>query len=629
MKKPIVLVIMDGVGRGDGGPGDAVKQANTPTLDKLMATCPMTWLKAHGTAVGLPTDDDMGNSEVGHNALGCGQIYSQGAKLVQESIETGSLYQSKTWVDLTDNCLQNGKALHFIGLLSDGNVHSNISHLIAMLKKARKMGLKKVYCHILLDGRDVPATSALEYVQQLEDVLAGLNDGTHTYKIASGGGRMVITMDRYEANWPMVEKGWRTHVQAEGRQFASAREAIETYRAENPGMIDQDLLPFVVAENGQPVGKIANGDSVILFNFRGDRAQEISLAFDRRDFDKFDRGDYTGVKFAGMLEYDGDLKIPMHYLVEPPVIRNTLTEVLCKAGVHEYAVSETQKYGHVTYFWNGNRSGKVDESLEDYAEVPSDVIPFEQAPAMKSVEITDLLVEAMASHKYQFLRCNYPNGDMVGHTGVLSAVITAMEAVDAGLARVKEAADKGMSVVYEGTFTNDTATDFSVQLSGAQSAGADLVFMPIYYQPASVIFAQAKAMGYAPTFFGVDGMDGILDMPGFDTTLAEGLVLMTPFCATVESSKSFVDAYVAAYGTTPNQFAADAYDGVYIVKAALEQAGCTADMSNEEICDALVSAIPSLKFTGLTGTDMSWNAEGQVSKAPTAYVVKDGQYVEG
>lgn len=194
---------------------------------------------------------------------------------------------------------------------------------------------------------------------------------------------------------------------------------------------------------------------------------------------------------------------------------------------------------------------------------------------------------------------------------------------------VKEAGDKGLSIVYQGTFTLDTSSNFSVQLAAAQTAGADLVFLPIYYQPASVIFAQAKAMGYAPTFFGVDGMDGILDMPGFDTTLAEGLVLMTPFCATVESSKSFVDAYTAAYGTTPNQFAADAYDGVYIVKAALEQAGCTADMSNEEICDALVSAITSLKFTGLTGTDMSWNAEGQVSKAPTAYVVKDGQYVEG
>ena len=442
MKKPIVLVIMDGVGRGDGGPGDAVKQANTPTLDKLMATCPMTWLKAHGTAVGLPTDDDMGNSEVGHNALGCGQIYSQGAKLVQESIESGSLYQSKTWVDLTDNCLQNDKALHFIGLLSDGNVHSNISHLIAMLKKAREMGLKKVYCHILLDGRDVPATSALDYVDQLETVLAELSDAEHEYKIASGGGRMVITMDRYEANWPMVEKGWRTHVQGEGRQFASAKEAIETYRTENPGMIDQDLLPFVVAKDGKPVAKIANGDSVILFNFRGDRAQEISLAFDRKDFDKFDRGDYTGVHYAGMLEYDGDLKIPQHYLVQPPVIQNTLTELLCAHGIREYAVSETQKYGHVTYFWNGNRSGKVCPELETYEEIPSDVIPFDQEPEMKSREITDHMIAAMESGKYDFLRCNYPNGDMVGHTGVLSAVITAMEAVDASVARILEAAER-------------------------------------------------------------------------------------------------------------------------------------------------------------------------------------------
>ena len=193
-----------------------------------------------------------------------------------------------------------------------------------------------------------------------------------------------------------------------------------------------------------------------------------------------------------------------------------------------------------------------------------------------------------------------------------------------------EAADKNaFEIVYEGAFTADTASDFSVQLTGAQTAGADLVFLPIYYQPASVIFSQAKAMGYAPTFFGVDGMDGILTMPGFDPALAEGLMLMTPFSATVESNKSFVDAYTEAYGTEPNQFAADAYDGVYIIKAALEAAGCTADMSNEEICDALVSAMATLKFTGLTGTDMTWNDQGQVSKAPTAYVVKDGQYVKG
>ncbi|HIS59143.1 MAG TPA: 2,3-bisphosphoglycerate-independent phosphoglycerate mutase [Candidatus Faecousia faecipullorum] len=440
MEKPIVLVIMDGVGKGDGGSGDAVAVASTPTLDKLLATCPHTYLKAHGTAVGLPSDDDMGNSEVGHNALGCGQVYSQGAKLVGESIENGTLYGSDTWKDLVANALS-GKAMHFLGLLSDGNVHSNINHLIALLRQAKKEGVKKAYCHILLDGRDVPATSALDYVDQLETVLAELSQDGCDYAIASGGGRMKITMDRYEANWAMVEAGWRTHVQGQGRMFASAREAIETYRAET-GCIDQDLPAFVVARNGEPVAKIANGDSVILYNFRGDRAQEISLAFDRKDFDKFDRPGYTGVKFAGMLQYDGDLNIPEHYLVQPPVITNTLTEVLCAAGIHEYALSETQKYGHVTYFWNGNRSGKVDESLEVYEEVPSDVIPFEQAPAMKSKEITEKMVENMASGKFQFLRCNYPNGDMVGHTGVMDAVVYAMECVDKGLAAILEAADK-------------------------------------------------------------------------------------------------------------------------------------------------------------------------------------------
>ena len=439
--KPIVLVIMDGVGKGDGGAGDAVALAKTPTLDHLLATCPHTYLKAHGTAVGLPSDDDMGNSEVGHNALGCGQIYSQGAKLVQESIDNGTMFASATWLDLISNAKEEGKAMHFLGLLSDGNVHSNISHLIALLRKAHESGVKRAYCHILLDGRDVPATSALEYVEQLETVLAELNTEGCDYAIASGGGRMQITMDRYEANWPMVEAGWRTHVEGKGRQFASAKEAIETYRAET-GVIDQDLPAFVVARDGEPVAKIANGDSVILFNFRGDRAQEISLAFDRKDFDKFDRGDYTGVKFAGMLQYDGDLKIPVNYLVQPPVIKNTLTEVLCKAGIHEYAISETQKYGHVTYFWNGNRSGKVDESLEVYEEVPSDVIPFDQAPAMKSKEITEKMVEAMASKKFEFIRCNYPNGDMVGHTGVLDAVVYSMECVDQSVKAIIEAADK-------------------------------------------------------------------------------------------------------------------------------------------------------------------------------------------
>lgn len=442
MAEKVVLVVMDGVGFSKTGLGDAVSLANTPTLDKLLKECPNTRLKAHGTAVGLPSDDDMGNSEVGHNALGCGQIYSQGAKLVNESIESGKIYSSDAWGELVNNCKAKNSTLHFIGLLSDGNVHSNISHLIAMLKEAKKEGIKNARVHILLDGRDVPATSALTYVDELENTLSQLNDDTFCGKIASGGGRMKITMDRYQADWNMVKLGWETHVLGLGRQFDSAKEAVETYRAEESGVIDQDLPPFVIAENGEPVGKIVDGDSVVLFNFRGDRALELSMAFDYDDFTFFDRGKKPDVVYAGMLQYDGDLKIPERYLVNPPEIKNTLTELLVKEGMNEYAVSETQKYGHVTYFWNGNRSEKFSEELETYYEIPSDRVSFDERPWMKSAEVSDAVIDAMKSGKYDFIRCNYPNGDMVGHTGSLDATRVAVEAVDLGLARVLKAADE-------------------------------------------------------------------------------------------------------------------------------------------------------------------------------------------
>ena len=442
MNKPVVLVVMDGVGETPVELGNMVLRANTPTLDWFKENCPWQCIKAHGGAVGLPSDDDMGNSEVGHNALGCGRIYSQGAKLVNESIESGAIYESDTWKDLVGSVVEKGTALHFIGLLSDGNVHSNISHLFAMLKEAKKEGVKKARVHILLDGRDVPATSAPEYIQKLEDVLAELNDENFDGRIASGGGRMCITMDRYQANWPMVEAGWNVHVHGEGRQFASAMEAVETLRNET-GAIDQDLPAFVITEDGKPVGAMQDGDGVILYNFRGDRALEISMAFDGdASFDKFDRGVIPAVKYAGMLEYDGDLHIPHHYLVNPPQIRDTLTELLVAHGVKEYAVSETQKYGHVTYFWNGNRSGKVSEELEDYCEIPSDVRSFDECPWMKATEIADKVIEAIKSHEYGFIRCNFPNGDMVGHTGSLDATEIAVESVDLQLARIKKVIDE-------------------------------------------------------------------------------------------------------------------------------------------------------------------------------------------
>ena len=440
MKKPILLVIMDGVGYSKTGIGDAVTMAYTPTLDHLLANYPTVRLKAHGPAVGLPSDDDMGNSEVGHNALGCGQIYSQGAKLVNESIESGKIYNSDAWKEVASNAKANNSTLHFIGLLSDGNVHSNISHLIAMIKQAKVEGVSKVRAHVLLDGRDVPATSALLYVEQLEEVMASLNDETFDARIASGGGRMKITMDRYQANWKMVEEGWKTHVLGLGRGFATTKDAIETYRNENPGLIDQDLPAFVIVENGNPVGTIEDNDSVILFNFRGDRAIEISMAFDQESFSEFDRVRVPSVCYAGLLQYDGDLKLPRRFLVNPPEIKDTLTELLVSANINEFAISETQKYGHVTYFWNGNRSGKVSETLETYKEIPSDNISFDLKPWMKSAEITEEVIKAMETKEYEFIRVNYPNGDMVGHTGNLAATICSMEALDLGLTRLYKAA---------------------------------------------------------------------------------------------------------------------------------------------------------------------------------------------
>ena len=441
VKGPVLTVVMDGVGIAPEGAGNAVKSAYTPTLDMLMEKYPWVKLKAHGTAVGLPGDDDMGNSEVGHNALGSGQVFAQGAKLVSQSIENGKMFASETWRTIVSNVKTSGGVLHFIGLFSDGNVHSHIDHLKAMIKQAKSEGVKTVRIHTLIDGRDVGETSALEYVEPFEEFIASLRDDSFDIMIASGGGRMVITMDRYEANWKMVEDGWKTHVLGEGRQFCCAKKAIETYREEYK-VIDQDLPPFVIAKDGKPVGTINDGDSVIFYNFRGDRSIEISKAFDDADFDKFDRVRVPNVVYAGMLEYDGDLHIPSRYLVNPPEITNTMGEYLSDTGISQLAISETQKYGHVTYFWNGNKSGKFDEALETYIEIPSDVVPFEQRPWMKCAEITDKLIECLRSGKYQCLRVNFPNGDMVGHTGNLLATRCSMEALDLQLKRLLDVVDE-------------------------------------------------------------------------------------------------------------------------------------------------------------------------------------------
>lgn len=439
---PVLLIIMDGVGIGKQDETNAVYLAKTPTLDELFKSNLYTELKAHGPAVGLPSEDDMGNSEVGHNALGAGRVFAQGAKLVNKSIQTGAIFEGNSWKKLTEKSKNNG-TLHFIGLLSDGNVHSHIDQLFAMLNKCKDENIKKVRLHILVDGRDVGEKTGLTYIEATEKLLAEINQSGNDYQIASGGGRMVVTMDRYNADWEIVKRGWNAHVLGIGRKFKSAAEAVQTYYDENPKITDQYLDSFVIVnEDGNPVGTINDGDAVVLFNFRGDRAIEISRAFEEENFTEFDRQRKPNVFYAGIMEYDGDLHIPSNYLVEPPCIERTLGEYLCESGVKSFAVAETQKFGHVTYFWNGNKSGYINENLETYVELLSDKIEFDQAPKMKAIEITEKTIELLESKKYDFGRINLANGDMVGHTGNMQAAIEAMETVDTCVNKLIQVVEK-------------------------------------------------------------------------------------------------------------------------------------------------------------------------------------------
>ncbi|MBW1771539.1 MAG: 2,3-bisphosphoglycerate-independent phosphoglycerate mutase [Deltaproteobacteria bacterium] len=430
-KGPLLLIIMDGIGIGRRDETDPVYLANTPTLDHLFNSRLCTRLQAHGLAVGLPSDKDMGNSEVGHNALGAGRVFDQGALLVNNAIKSGKIFKSDLWRQIIDRGVEGG-TVHFIGLLSDGNVHSHIDQLFSMVDACAEAAVTTLRVHALLDGRDVGAKSALDYIVPTQEKLKTISrEKGVDYCIASGGGRMKVTMDRYNADWNIVKKGWEAHVLGKGRSFPSAEEAIRTFYEEDERMTDQYMDPFVVVDDGgRPLGPIVDGDAVIFFNFRGDRAIEISRAFMEKDFHGFERGPLPEIIYAGMMEYDGDTHIPPNFLVSPPDIDRTVSEYLCAEGIRMFAISETQKYGHVTYFWNGNRSGYIDASLERYVEIPSDRIEFDRAPKMKAIEIKEQTIEMMKTGDYRFGRVNFANGDMVGHTGVLEATVIAVETVD-------------------------------------------------------------------------------------------------------------------------------------------------------------------------------------------------------
>lgn len=449
---PVVLIVIDGFGVDKPGKGNAVELADMKYWKSLVEDAKKQNLhcliKAHGPAVGLPSDADMGNSEVGHNALGCGQIYAQGTKLVAESLATGDFFKTPSWDAVVGSAARNNKAVHLFGLLSDGNVHSHISQVFQMLDGAVNTGVKKLRLHVLLDGRDVAPDSGLKYIDMVEKKLEELRAKGVDALIASGGGRMYVTMDRYESDWGIVRRGWNAMVRGVIEPeditaeypgyFPNAHAAIELARKIYPKKLDQFNPPFVVVgADGKPVGKMVDGDAVINWNFRGDRAIQISKAFCHANFNKFDRVEVPKVNYAGLMEYDTEWHIPTTFLVPPPKIAHISSQYFVDSGVPCYAVAETHKFGHVTFFWNGNRAGYINEKLEKYEEVKS--LPNEMTesnPQMKAAEVTEKLIAAINSKKYKWIRVNYANPDMVGHTGNIPACIECLHIMDAELKKL-------------------------------------------------------------------------------------------------------------------------------------------------------------------------------------------------
>ena len=444
-KGPLLLIILDGLGIGPDHEFNAVQHANTPNLDKLLSQ-PHLLLKAHGTAVGMPTDQDMGNSEVGHNTIGGGRVVDQGATLVNNAIQSKAIFNSTHWKNMITQCQNHQSTFHLMGLLSDGNVHAHINHIEALLKSLDSENIQSVRLHMLLDGRDVHERSALTYVNKLEMILSSYNQNGRDYHIASGGGRMITTMDRYESDWTIVENGWKAHVLGVAENYySSAKEAIENSYI-NPEINDQIIPPFVITKNNEPLGPMRNKDCVLCFNFRGDRAIQISEAFDSQSFPHFDRKNYPDVYYCGMLEYDGDRNIPQNFLIDPPLISPSLGDFLADSNIRSFAISETQKYGHVTFFWNGNKSGYINETLEKYIEIRTPNYEFNKYPEMKSTDITNQAIELIESQSFDFGRINFPNPDMVGHTGDFEATKQSVEACDKSIEQLLKTMEK-----YNGT----------------------------------------------------------------------------------------------------------------------------------------------------------------------------------
>jgi len=441
---PLIHVVLDGWGVGAADGTNAVNKANLPVMSRLIRGCPYTQLWTHGKYVGLPNEKDMGGSEVGHMTMGAGMVMEQGPTLIQNLLQSGEFFENPVLSRIIQNCVERDTPLHLLGLLSNGNIHSHVDHTEAIIRHAFQSGIRRCYLHALLDGRDVGVQSALDFTEPFEKLfseLKGQRPGID-YAFASGGGREVITMDR-DNNWEKIETGWQIHVQGQSEnQFPSIRDAIEHFRKQNPEIIDQDIPGFVIIRKGEAVGRIEDQHALIFTNFRGDRATEFSQAVLADDFPYFERYRCPEVLFAGMTQYDQDNQIPPDYLVGTPVVEEPFGKRILELGLKQFRLSETQKFAHVTFFYNGGYREPLDPLQENYHFIASDKIPsFAERPAMKAPGISKKAVEFINSGEYQYGLINFANADMVGHTGDFQATVRAVEAVDAALDNIVRAID--------------------------------------------------------------------------------------------------------------------------------------------------------------------------------------------
>jgi len=430
-KKPVVLAILDGYGISNSTEGNAVYSANTPNLDRLTSTYPTTVIHASGMDVGLP-DGQMGNSEVGHTNIGAGRIVYQELTRITKSIEDGDFFTNEEFVNAVENCKKHDSSLHIMGLMSNGGVHSHIEHIFAVVELAKKHNLDKVFVHCFLDGRDVSPTSGADFVKDLHEKLKEIGVG----KIATVSGRY-YAMDR-DNRWERVTKAYDALVNGKGAETDCPYEAIkESYESD---VTDEFIIPTVVVKDNKPVGTIGENDSIIFCNFRPDRAREITRTLVDPEFDGFERK-YFPTYYVTMTQYDANMP-NVHVAFKPQTLTNTIGEYVSSKGMKQLRIAETEKYAHVTFFFNGGVE-KVYDGEDRILVASPKVATYDLKPEMSAYEVTDKLLEALDTNKYDLVILNFANCDMVGHTGIMDAAIKAVEAVDDCIGKV---ADKVISM---------------------------------------------------------------------------------------------------------------------------------------------------------------------------------------